>query len=83
MYLGYYFNSDDFRSQIFKMVQGVKVSSISKSEIVKTYILVPSIQEQTRIATILSKIDSLIKHEEMVITALVRVKRGLLQQMFI
>ncbi len=80
MYLGYYFNSDDFRSQIFKMVQGVKVSSISKSEIVKTYILVPSIQEQTRIATILSKIDSLIKHEEMVITALVRVKRGLLQQ---
>ena len=42
MYLGYYLNSSYFRKQIYPMVQGTKVSSISKSEIAKTEILVPS-----------------------------------------
>ena len=38
MYLGYYFNSDYFKKQLYPMIQGTKVSSISKSEIIKTKI---------------------------------------------
>ena len=83
MYLGYYFNSHHFRSQIFRMIQGIKVSSISKSEIVKTCILVPSYEDQTRIASALNKVDSLIEREEATVLALQKIRRGLLQHLFI
>ena len=83
MYLGYYFNSYQFRSQIYRMIQGIKVSSISKSEIVKTTILVPSYGVQEKVALMLSKADHLIEREEKKIEALQKVRRGLLQQLFI
>ncbi len=83
MYLGYYFNSHHFRSQILRMIQGIKVSSISKSEIVKTCILVPSYDEQAKIASVLNKVDSLIEREEATVLALQKARRGLLQQLFI
>ena len=83
MYLGYYFNSHQFRSQIYRMIQGIKVSSISKSEIVKTTILVPSYSVQEKVALLLSKTDHLIEREEKKVEALQKVRRGLLQQLFI
>ena len=83
MYLGYYFNSHHFRSQIFRMIQGIKVSSISKSEIVKTCILVPSYEDQTRIASALNKVDGMIEREEATVLALQKIRRGLLQHLFI
>lgn len=83
MYLGYYFNSHHFRSQIFKMIQGIKVSSISKSEIIKTQILVPSYDEQAKIALALKKVDGLIERKEATISALKKARCGLLQQLFI
>ena len=83
MYLGYYFNSHHFRTQIFRMIQGIKVSSISKSEIVKTCILVPSYEEQARIASALNKVDRLIEREEATVLALQKTRRGLLQHLFI
>ena len=83
MYLGYYFNSHQFRSQIYRMIQGIKVSSISKSEIVKTTILVPSYGVQEKVALLLSKTDLLIEREEKKVEVLQKVRRGLLQQLFI
>ena len=83
MYLGYYFNSNHFRTQIYRMIQGIKVSSISKSEITKTCILVPSYEDQTRIASALNKVDSLIERENTTVLALQKTKRGLLQHLFI
>ena len=83
MYLGYYFNSHQFRSQIYRMIQGIKVSSISKSEIVKTTILVPPYGVQEKAALLLSKTDHLIEREEKKVEALQKVRRGLLQQLFI
>ena len=83
MYLGYYFNSHQFRSQIYRMIQGIKVSSISKSEIVKTTILVPSYDVQEKAALLLSKTDHLIEREGKKVEALQKVRRGLLQQLFI
>ncbi len=83
MYLGYYLNSSYFRKQIYPMVQGTKVSSISKSEIAKTEILVPSQLEQQRVASILYGLDQKIGYEENQINALVHIKSAFLQQLFI
>ena len=83
MYLGYYFNSHHFRSQIYRMIQGIKVSSISKSEIIKTTILVPPYDTQEKAAFLLSNVDRLIEREEQKIEVLQKTRRGLLQQLFI
>ena len=83
MYLGYYFNSHYFRSQIYRMIQGIKVSSISKSEIVKTTVLIPSYDVQEKVARLLSKSEHLIEKEEKKAEALIKIKRGLMQQLFI
>ena len=83
MYLGYYFNSRYFRSQIYPMIQGTKVSSISKAEIIKTRVLVPDYSEQKRIASVLYKIDQRIMYTEKTMNILTPIRRGLLQKLFI
>ena len=83
MYLGYYFNSDYFKKQLYPMIQGTKVSSISKSEIIKTKIIVPCLQEQTRIASIMSALDDRIDAAKHTTKDLIDLRSGLLQQLFI
>ena len=83
MYLGYYFNSDYFKKQLYPMIQGTKVSSISKSEIIKTKIIVPCLQEQARIASILSALDDRIDAAKHTTKDLIDLRSGLLQQLFI
>ena len=83
MYLGYYFNSSYFQSQIYPIIQGTKVSSISKSEIIKTTLLIPPYSTQAKIATVLRKLDVRIKIEEKTVLKLIQTKHGLLQQLFI
>ena len=56
-WLGYYINSSVFHDQLLPLISGVKVSSISKKEIIKTTISVPTIEEQRAIANILSVAD--------------------------
>ena len=83
MYLGYYFNSDYFKKQLYPMIQGTKVSSISKSEIIKTKIIVPCLQEQVRIASIMSALDDRIDAAKHTTKDLIDLRSGLLQQLFI
>ncbi len=83
MYLGYYFNSGYFKSQIYPMIQGTKVSSISKSEIIKTTLLIPPYSTQEKIAAVLRKLDARIEIEEKTVLELIQVKCGVLQQLFI
>ena len=83
MFLGYYFNSHHFRRQIYRMIQGIKVSSISKSEIVKTTILTPPYDVQHKVASVLSEVDHLIEKEAETAIVLQKIRRGLLQQLFI
>ena len=80
-YLGYYLNSYSFRKQILPLIQGTKVSSISKSELQKVKVKYPEPKEQKRIVSILSLIDEKIYIAEL--TFLKICKDGLLQQMFI
>lgn len=61
MFLGYYLNSPAYHNQLKPLMQGIKVTSISKSALQDTAMLIPkSIEEQTRIGEYFAGIDNLI-----------------------
>ena len=60
-YLGNFLNSDAYRIQLKPLVQGIKVSSISKSALKDTIIKYPNkLEEQEKIGTLFSEITALI-----------------------
>lgn len=60
-YLGYYMNSSSYHDQLLPLMQGTKVSSISKSAIQDTMILYPkSADEQQKIGDYFRNLDSII-----------------------
>lgn len=81
-YLGYFFNSTQYHNQLLPLIQGAKVSSISKKALNNTIIVYPSISEQQKIADCLSFLDELIKATAQKVKALEKYKRGLMQQLF-
>lgn len=83
MYLGYFINSNRFRAQILPLIQGTKVSSISKSEIMKTSVVFPSYEMQSRIASMLYTMDLKIDICNACAQKLIRTKEALMQQLFI
>lgn len=83
-YLGYYLNSPTYHNQLRPLMQGIKVTSISKSALQNTDIQMPkSIAEQTKIGDIFSNLDSLISIIQREIKGLNTIKQSLLQKMFI
>ena len=77
MYLGYYMNSQYYRKQLFPLMQGVKVLSISKSNIGKTHLSAPSSHfEQKKIAAMLHLIDMRISKQQRIIEVIKKYKRG-------
>ena len=67
-YLGYYVNSPAYHNQLIPFIQGVKVSSISKTLIKKTFVSFPSLSEQTKIADFLSCLDKKIETQNKIIS---------------
>ena len=60
-YLGYYMNSASFHNQLLPLMQGIKVTSISKTALQNTDILYPkSATEQAAIGKYFSCLDNLI-----------------------
>ena len=60
-YLGYYMNSAAFHNQLLPLMQGIKVTSISKTALQNTDILYPkSATEQAAIGKYFSRLDNLI-----------------------
>ena len=60
-FLGYYLNSNAYHSQLLPLMQGIKVTSISKGALQDTVLTVPtSIDEQRKIGECLSNIDDAI-----------------------
>lgn len=83
-YLGYYFNSPVYHNQLHPLMQGIKVTSISKSAIQNTDVHIPqSVAEQSKIGDVLSKLDSLISLNQREVKKLSIIKQSLLQKMFI
>ena len=81
-FLGYYMNSPAYHYQLFPLMQGVKVLSISKSNIVSTVIHYPDILQQTKITNLLSLIDKKISVQRQLVEALKKYKRGSLSALF-
>lgn len=82
-YLGFYMNSNLYRSQLFRLMQGVKVTSISKSALKTTTIRFPSsIEEQSRIAELLFLLDGIITECNNKLELLKSHKEGLMQKLF-
>lgn len=81
-YLGYFFNSTQYHNQLLPLIQGVKVSSISKKALNNTVVVYPSISEQQKIADCLSSLDELIEATAQKVKALKEHKKGLMQRLF-
>ena len=67
-YLGYFLNSPKYHNQLIPYIQGVKVSSISKTLIKNTTISYPSLTEQTKIAKLISFLDEKIETQNKIIS---------------
>ena len=56
-WLGYFMNQSIFHNQLLPFITGTKVSAISRTAIQNVKVLIPSKEEQTAIANVLSSID--------------------------
>ena len=83
-YLGNFLNSDSYRLQLRPLVQGIKVSSISKSALKDTMIEYPkTLDEQEKIGSLFYYIAKMITLHQRKLERLQEVKKGLLQKMFV
>ena len=77
------FRSSYFRRKIIPLAQGSTRYNMSKKELLKLKVNLPSKQEQQKIANYLSAIDTKIATVTQQIEATQQFKKGLLQQMFV
>ena len=81
-YLGYFFNSSLYHTQLLPHMQGIKVLSLSKKAIDSTIVVYPKDkQEQSRIAEALSDIDKLITSLSKMIEKKRLMKQGAMQRL--
>ena len=82
-FCGYMMQTFPVREQIKKLATGISVLGISKTNLGKVELKVPSLEEQTKIANFLSAIDQKIEVVVQQIEQAKQWKKGLLQQMFV
>ncbi|EOG7684031.1 restriction endonuclease subunit S [Vibrio cholerae] len=83
-YLGYFLNSNLYHDQLLTLIQGTKVSSISKSSIAETLIYYPKdTEEQAKIGEYFHKFDRLISLQQQKINKLKNIKQACLGKMFV
>lgn len=82
-YLGYYLNSNAYHQQLIPLMQGIKVTSVSKSAMQNTDIIYPkSEEEQGRIGAYLKGITRLITFHQHKCDEIIELKKHMLQKMF-
>ena len=83
-YLGYYMNSSSYHDQLLPLIQGTKISSISKSALQNTDIHFPnSEKEQLQIGLFFQNLDNLITLHQRELDKLKNIKKACLEKMFI
>ncbi|RYL88097.1 restriction endonuclease subunit S [Sporolactobacillus sp. THM19-2] len=83
-YLGYYMNSPSYHHQLLPLMQGIKVLSISRTNLAKTTVFYPiSKQEQSQIGMFFQDLDHLITLHQRELDHCKKLKKALLQQMFV
>ena len=82
-YLGYYLNSSAYHKQLIPLMQGIKVTSISKSAMQNTEIVYPkSVEEQGKIGNYFQSLDHLITLHQRKCDETKQLKKFMLQKMF-
>ncbi|MEQ7104605.1 restriction endonuclease subunit S [Enterococcus hirae] len=80
---GYYINSDIYHRQLLRLMQGSKVSAISKGNLQKTNVSFPNrMKEQQKIGTFFKQLDDTIALQQRKLDLLKETKKGFLQKMF-
>lgn len=83
MYLGYYLNANAYHRELLPLMQGVKVTSISRSGVKDTDIIVSEeYDEQKKIGQYLFTLDEKIKFEQDKLDRLIILKKSMLEKMF-
>ncbi len=81
-YLGYYLNSDAYHHQLLPLMQGIKVLSLSRTNVQKTMVCYPkSKAEQQLIADCFRSLDNLITLHQRKLDKLKSVKKSMLEKM--
>ena len=82
-YLGHYINSNSYHNQLLPLIQGSKISSISKKTLSQTSVFVPSYEEQQAIASFFRSLDRKIALETARLEKLKQIKLACLDKMFV
>ena len=83
-YLGYYLNSDAYHHQLLPLMQGIKVLSLSRTNVQKTMVCYPkSKTEQQLIADYFRHLDNLITLHQRELEKLKNLKKACLEKMFV
>jgi len=80
---GYYINSDIYHRQLLRLMQGSKVSAISKGNLQKTNVSFPNrMKEQQKVGAFFKKLDDTIALHQHELDLLEQIKQTYLQKMF-
>ena len=80
---GYYINADVYQRQLLRLMQGTKVSSISKGNLKKTIVAYPkNLAEQQKIGSFFKQLDNAIALHQRKLVLLKQLKQTYLQVMF-
>lgn len=83
-YLAYYMNSNAYHDQLLPLIQGTKISSISKSALQDTNIIYPKLyNEQKEIGDFFHNLDTLITLHQRKLEKLQNMKKAYLNEMFV
>ena len=83
-YLGYFMNSPVFHNQLLPLMQGTKVTSVSKSALQDTVLYSPTDnKEQALIGDYFIKLDHLITLHQRELEKLQKIKKAMLEKMFV
>ncbi len=83
-YLGYFMNSPSYHTQLLRLMQGTKVSSISKTAIKDTAIFYPiDSVEQFKISDLFQRLDRIITLNQRELEKLKNIKKAMLEKMFV
>ncbi len=80
-WLGYFMNQSIFHNQLLPFITGTKVSAISRTAIQKVKVLIPSKEEQTAIANVLSSMDKEIETLNTKLEKYRNLKTAMMQQL--
>jgi len=82
MYLYYYLKGNIGRKELSRAISGSGQPKLSKTDLRKIRVLIPSLSEQYKIAEILSTVDEAIEKTDQIIEETKQLKEGLMQKLF-